>query len=493
MIGTHNLPLAQPARACSVTAILALCLAVGSGCAGRRTLEVHQIGNLGRIEFLPANENVSGVVIGVSRGLSQPAAVEFAKAASEQTGAGLVVAYGFADRRVAVAQPLVHISPIMGRIGEAGSPGSVFSQYRGLARAAAGADKFYVGLRMADSSTRSELIEVATSGLSFEQLNAIKTMYRRIRDRELNGTELPKIDMAIHPLDDISWSAIGVRNHGVLLSVERGMILRMPKTVAQESAKGIYQKIITRLISAAVSIGTQNPQGLPAIGVQLFPLGRIESIPSRSKTRGIVIAAPHGSFDRHTSEVVQELSYRTGMAAVIARGFTPTEAGGWRINVNRPTERRYPMDGAESDTERARDIYRRFEGSVLDAAAGPLKLYVEVHQSSSEDHIDVATVGVSVPEAKAWKEAYTTIRDGALSRRSSIPAVNLLMEPVDKVNFTALGAKKHGMLRRAERALHIELPTHRVLRSSAIRRAYTEMLATWLARMTEHRSTPPLL
>lgn len=468
--------------------VLSRCLAVAlaftlwSGCAVQRPLQESRIGELGRMEYRRSLPDFAGIVIGVSRGLSEPAAVEYAKTISDKTGAGLVIAYGFAAQRVTVAQPLVFTSPIDVRLGDAQRPGSIYAQYRAhLLNAGHGPIKFYVGVRIAGDERNAGGIEVAASGLSFEQLKGLKAAFNRIRDSQLNGSGIAKVDIALNPLDDISWSPTGVKNHGVLMLAEKGVILRLPKTVARAPAKDVYIKILTTWVSEALSISLRNPSRLPEIRADFLPLGRIDSFPSRSNARGVVIAAPHGSFDRHTGEVVQALSYRTGFAAVITRGFTPTEAGGWRINVNRPTERRYPEHETERGTERSQNVYRRFTEAVIRAAGGPVELYFDIHQSSSQDHIDVATVGISVAEARAIKSVFDEIRDRVLAHQVNLPRVELLIEPLDKVMFTALGAKRRGILRWARRGLHIELPAHRILYSSRLRRTYTAILADLIA------------
>ena len=71
--------------------------------------------------------------------------------------------------------------------------------------------------------------------------------------------------------------------------------------------------------------------------------------------------------------------------------------GGARVNVNRPTEKRYPRDRVEAErrTERAEQIYERFRATVLKLAQGPLKLHFELHENGSERNLDVATYGIS--------------------------------------------------------------------------------------------------
>jgi hypothetical protein len=95
-------------------------------------------------------------------------------------------------------------------------------------------------------------------------------------------------------------------------------------------------------MNEALDFLRERRHGVPRMTIKVFDHGRLESIPPRTAQPGIVIGAPHGTFEQHTAELVERLSYQTGFPAVIAKGFSPTECGGWRINVNRPTERRYP-------------------------------------------------------------------------------------------------------------------------------------------------------
>src|SRR3970282_2996694 len=115
-------------------------------------------------------------------------------------------------------------------------------------------------------------------------------------------------------------------------------------------------------------------------------LGRLDLTPSRRGLAGVVIGAPHGTYDEYTAEIVKRLAFRTGLAAVIARGFSPTEAGGWRINVNRPSEKTYLAPEFEVGSSRARETYSAFRETVIDAAGGDLRLYFDVHQYGRRSH-----------------------------------------------------------------------------------------------------------
>jgi hypothetical protein len=180
------------------------------------------------------------------------------------------------------------------------------------------------------------------------------------------------------------------------------MILRLPEVIAAAPSQLIYCKMMIEWVGEALTLARE-PSGLPEMKVQLMQYGRMESIPSRKNISGVVIGAPHGSFDAQTAEFAQHLGYQTGIAVVAAKGFSPTEAGGWRINVNRPTEKLYPRSEPEQEraTDRAREIYERFRDTVLEAATGPLDLYIDLHHNGHDDNIDVATLGVSPSEVRS--------------------------------------------------------------------------------------------
>jgi hypothetical protein len=212
------------------------------------------------------------------------------------------------------------------------------------------------------------------------------------------------------------------------------------------------------------------------IDVEVTEYGRIESIPSVGGWTGIVLAAPHGSFDEHTAEIARGISERAGVAAVIARGFTPTETPGWRINVNRPTERHYPGGEIEIRSARAREVYEKFREAVFRAARGPLSLYIDIHQNGRERDIEVATLGVSAAEAAVTKQIYRELRDQALANAGDVRPVELRIEPLDPVQIGAWAAKAHGILPLARKALHFEFPLYETLERVEARAAYGRIL-----------------
>lgn len=444
-----------------------------SSCASYERLR-----DFGRIVLYQTNAGVNGFVIGVPHGAAESDAVDYAKTISDRTGAGLVIAYGFKASRIPVTQPHIHTTPISWSAADSVLPTSVFPEFKKVVRSAiVGPLKFYVGIRIAEEAKHSPRIEVASAGFSFEQLGFLKEAYAAIRNRAIKDMAIPKIEIALNPIDDISWNAFGAKNHGVLMLAEKGLILQMPKVLALPDFKSVYREIIANWIIEASTVARRMPVQMPEIQVKQLPYGRIDLIPSRNNSSGIVIGAPHGSFDWYTSELVEELSYRTSLPAVVTRGFTPTECGGWRINVNRPTERRYPTDILDRETERAKEVYENFRESVFQAARGPLDLYIDMHQNSSENNIDVATLGITREQARAIKIKYQEIRDRLLREEPEIAKVNLVIEPLDQVAIGAWAAKDRGVLRLAKTSLHFELPAQHIFYKLRPRRVYTKILA----------------
>jgi hypothetical protein len=451
-----------------------------NSCTVHEPVRSESIQGLGHFEFRESAGR-DGVVIGAPHGATEGGANRLAKTISERTGAGLVVAYGFKSKRLSVTQPLVTSRPYPSEASGAFERVSVFREYRRMLRMAArGTLELYVGIRNTDQPELADRIEVATSGLTHEEARALKESYLRIQNRLSNGDDGSKLALMIEPLDRISWRAVGVKHHGVLLFAERGLILRVPYTFGAEPLEELRTEILSRWIEEAIGFLRQNPLSLPRMQVRVMDLGRFEVSESRNGLRGVVIGAPHGSFDGNTAEMVKQISYLTGIASVVAKGFTPTEAGGWRINVNRPTEKTFPSDGTEVHTARAREVYRAFRALVLGAAAAELKLYVDVHRYNTGSRIQVATVGIGPGEARILKQLYYGIRDRYLLGQPEVPAADFVIEPLEEIAIRASGAKSEGILSVAPKGLHFELPSGKVFASIEARGVYTCVLADLL-------------
>jgi hypothetical protein len=105
---------------------------------------------------------------------------------------------------------------------------------------------------------------------------------------------------------------------------------------------------------------------------------------------------------------------------------------------------------------------------------------VEVHgnmRPESAGRMEIATVGVSRDDAWRLKALLEMIRDARLPAEGEVPRLDVWMEPLDTLWYTASAAKQSGMLAQTRLALHIELP--RAARTT-YREAYTTVLADFL-------------
>lgn len=445
------------------------------GCSVTPLIIHEQLGDLGRFEFREASEGRDGVVIAAPHGKTDRGSDKIAMAISSRTRAGLVMAYGFRAKRLSVNRPIVRSSPLYFWSSDPVKRGSVFTEYRKILQTAAkGKVELYIGIHRGTEVGLEDRIEVASSGLSFEEAQALKDAYVKIRDQLTEGKGDRKLALVIEPLDRISWRTLDVKHHGILLFARRGLNLRIPNLGGLAETR--YTRILSQWTEEAIRLLQEPSPGVPRTHVRLHNLGRLEWIPSRNGPRGVVIGAPHGSFDEYTAEVVKRLSQYTGISTVIAKGFTPAEVGGWRINVNRPTERAFTPDDREEYSRTAAEIYRMYKGLVLKASGGELILYVDIHRYDTGRKIQVATLGITRDEARAVKRLYHQIRDRVLQQNSGVPSVDLLIEPVDEIEIKALPAKSQGILRLANKSLHIELPAHGALSTVERREAYTSIL-----------------
>lgn len=183
------------------------------------------------------------------------------------------------------------------------------------------------------------------------------------------------------------------------------------------------------------------------------PRGAITAQPGRP---GLVIAAPHGTSDVRTDAIAAELGRRTGFGVVIATGFA-----------------------VAPDT---REVYGAYEQRVREVAQGPLRFLAEIHGNNHKDaagRIEIATVGVDRELAFRLRALLELIRDAHLSAQREAPRLDVLVEPADTLRYAASGAKKSGILRLPERALHIELPK---AARAEWREVYTAILADFLVQ-----------
>ena len=210
--------------------------------------------------------------------------------------------------------------------------------------------------------------------------------------------------------------------------------------------------------------------------------GHIATRPGRP---GVVVAAPHGTSDTATGEIAAEVARRTGFGLVVATGFNvepdSRERPGRRYQVNRPGEG-VPGRPANEEvgTGAAQSVYDAYERGVRETSQGPLRFYVEIHGNNrreAADRIEIATVGVDREQAVKLRTLLELVRDAHLRARPPGPKLVILVEPADLVVYAASGAKRAGILRLPQRALHIELP--RVARHEG-RELYTLILSDFL-------------
>jgi hypothetical protein len=201
--------------------------------------------------------------------------------------------------------------------------------------------------------------------------------------------------------------------------------------------------------------------------------GHIAGTPGR--ITGVVIGAPHGTADANTVEIAEAIAKRTGAGLVTATGFMFRDRDKtWRLDVNRPSEG-LVAGGEEHESDRSAAAYGLYRIKVQEAAAGPLRLYVEIHGNSrpeSGGQVEIATVGVDA----ALAERLRGLLEAAQAAHPTAPQVRVLIEPADPIYFRASAAKRGGILTLPERALHLEIP--RAGRGAA---GYDAVLAEFVA------------
>ena len=238
---------------------------------------------------------------------------------------------------------------------------------------------------------------------------------------------------------------------------------------------------------ASVVAGTVILYGCAAHRVDVPSTTAGSHIAVRLGRAGFVVAAPHATSDVNTGDIADEIARRTGFGLVVASGFSmekdDQQRASRRYQVNRPLEGVPGRPASEHEpTERARQVYEAYEQRVLEVSQGPLRFYAEIHgnnRAQCAGQIEIATVGVDRDLALRLRALAELIRDAHLRAHGEIQTLQVLIEPVDAVTYGASGAKRDGILRLPERALHIELP--RCARRDW-REAYTAILADFLAQ-----------
>src|SRR5207245_9353279 len=86
-------------------------------------------------------------------------------------------------------------------------------------------------------------------------------------------------------------------------------------------------------------------------------------------------------------------------------------------------------------------------------------------------------VGTDRDEAVRLRTLFELVRDAHLRVNRDAPRLEILIEPADRVRYAASGAKRGGILKLPQMALHIELPK---AARTEWRETYTAVLAVFL-------------
>jgi hypothetical protein len=334
----------------------------------------------------------------------------------------------------------------------------VYDEYiRVLRQAAGGALGLYFEMR--ESTARGEEIQVASVGVTRSEAERIKKL------------RMGTAGVRIEPLDTLTYDPWGTKHNGVLLLPPKGLSAELPQGLSM--GENDLTKWIEDTVRTLGQVSTE-PTGRPRV----LDRGRFSIVKRSSR---IVVAAPHGSGDWQSDYIAELVAERLGASLVIAHGFMGTRELSWhdRIAVNRPLEGpgMHSQDRFSSD---ASVVYSAYVDHVKALTAWPPGLYIEVHtngHTNSRNAIEVATVGISIAEARRVKSTFQEVAARKLGRS---PDVELRIEGVDSVFMNAYGNKLVGILSKVPRALHIEFPAQEVMRDPSTRRTYGEIVADLL-------------
>ncbi|NUO18539.1 hypothetical protein HUU59_03740 [bacterium] len=201
------------------------------------------------------------------------------------------------------------------------------------------------------------------------------------------------------------------------------------------------------------------------------------------ESEGIVVAAPHVSFDNWTEYFANRLAFDLNCGQVLARNFRDEDGGlipvsiGRHLHVNRPTESKR-KGGAERETPRAIAAFHKYRSALHDAGRiMPLALLIELHGHRKHESLEVATSGITESEAKALKDSYEQLAS------TDLRLPKLAIEPLDTLHYNAKGAKAQGSLspKVCRYGLHVEIP--RVCRENEDARSrFRPVLSEWTNR-----------
>lgn len=196
----------------------------------------------------------------------------------------------------------------------------------------------------------------------------------------------------------------------------------------------------------------------------------------------ILVAAPHGGFDRFSDDFAREVALMTGASYLLADGFRTTDHP-W--NVNRPTEGVKLKAHEEPITAAASEVYAAYSKQV--SAYAP-RMYVEIHGNSrpeSAGWIEMATDHLAAEDA-VWFKADFESHVAAMP--AGIRRFGLKIEPLDLLHYQASSVKQQGVFRLVPMALHFETPWA-MRADEATRHRYAAAIAGSLDRLQTRLSS----
>jgi hypothetical protein len=186
-------------------------------------LRTQTIDQWGYFEYREPQSQMKGVVIAAPHAGTAPETMALARMISDNTGAGLVAAYGFDSKRISVEQPLVRTNPHQPIPASAVKRQSVFSELKQILREITGDQvDLYVGLRAQRRQKSARGIEAFASGFTFEEIQLIEKAYLIVRDRTIGSHAIEKLPLTFTSIDNVNLVYPGVKHHGVLMIAEKG-------------------------------------------------------------------------------------------------------------------------------------------------------------------------------------------------------------------------------------------------------------------------------
>ena len=246
----------QPKGHSSLRLVIAASIVLWSGCSLRMPLQSEVFGS---IESRKPATHLDGIVIGVPHGSTSPVAAEYAMALSTATGAGLVIDRGSGANPFTIVSPATRSIAIAAGAGNFPRTGPRPSFKSVLRSVAAGPVEFYVGVEAATGPAARTNIDVTVTGLTSEQIAALKASYVRIGARESIYYGVPFVEVTVQTVDELSWREPDIQRRSLMALVARGLDIRLPERLSAGPIKQAYKKILSLWIAEAIELVQRNP------------------------------------------------------------------------------------------------------------------------------------------------------------------------------------------------------------------------------------------